>query len=864
MDGGFITFEIEVAELTAQNLVEENAVPVGRLEENDEQQQQTDSNNNTLDENENGGVRLLRVRSLQQDNLQRTKQQSSGGKSIIQTDESLDVIITFDGFTIGINPDRMSELLVSGIEGIDFTRELQQSRIDFFSEATVSSATETAEKEFLVDDDVVEDDVESNSRFSVLISYMVPIVVIGFALGSLFYHKCYGKGKQSHQRHSNAHRHQNAIERAQIGGTTATPMAAAATTTTDNDDAIVIANNSKHEENNGSHFNFHRHVPTSLKTVEETENGRTNQVEDGQSAFTRFVTALNLHLAITKSKNSSTDEEANEADEGSNTASVRSSGNIIEDDRIPIISDDLVSPMSGISEINETFSVDEKSKFKAYASVLPPMIVIDNIDNGPDVAALTPVMMATSSTAANSKGLQDSSVRSSSTPLEELDTFASEFRKQISRSSSSNAPDSRHPSYAGSFYGTGSSSALDVSSGRVSLFGPKAEDEDDDRLIEGIVSDEWDGDDLFSPIPSNITTNDGEIDNEQDPLPNPEQISSSSNSDENDEASLNSPVNVPIDAAKHMRIYGTWDGSPSSSEVIANLNTKLSSSSMPAVLHRGAKMEGPLPKDRAMLPPKRPPTPEMRQFDSDQQHQRLPFPKPTPFGQALIGGSNNRTGCEGHWRKSSTDTAPDLPKNSSSVSALSTDDLIITGSKSDGSNHNTNKLEFEAPRKGNWGLVLEYSSRTGPRIYTVKDYSPLFGLVQKGDKLLEIDGKNVSQSNLTDVTKLLKGKSSSYPYHRPTSSTIPIIISRSSSYNNIESPAVLDNSFLSRNGLHHQHNGDYNHKRHGSYGSYDSAESSGSRVVEDVDDDNNNGEYYLDHHQEQRQTPFDYDSRNEI
>ena len=233
-----------------------------------------------------------------------------------------------------------------------------------------------------------------------------------------------------------------------------------------------------------------------------------------------------------------------------------------------------------------------------------------------------------------------------------------------------------------------------------------------------------------------------------------------------------------------------------------------------------------------------------------------------------IGGSSSSTGSEGHRRKSSTDTAPDLPKNSSSISALSTDDLMIAGSKSDGSNYNTSRLEFEAPRKGNWGLVLESSSKTGPRIYAVKDYSPLFGLVQKGDKLLEIDGKNVSQSNLTEVTKLLKGKSSSYPYHRPTSTTMPIVISRSSICN-IDSSAAIENS---RDFTNTSLSSNYNHKRNDSYSSYGSAGNSGSRIVEDVDGDNqnsNNVVYYFDHHQKaqnrpQYQSSFDHDSSNEI
>jgi len=271
----------------------------------------------------------------------------------------------------------------------------------------------------------------------------------------------------------------------------------------------------------------------------------------------------------------------------------------------------------------------------------------------------------------------------------------------------------------------------------------------------------------------------------------------------------------------------------------------------------------------------------------EQQNRRPSFPKFTPIARAFIGTSSGSSlgsiVSEKHKRQSSSDTAPELPKNNSSISALSSEELMIENSKSDGSNVNSsNRLEFEAPREGNWGLVLESSSKTGPRIYAVKDYSPLFGLVQKGDKLLEIDGKNVAKSNLTDVTKLLKGKH----YHRSTSTTMPIVVSRSP-FPNIHSSAHSGshNASYGSNDLNHQHPGysDPNHKRNNSFGSFGSNGSSGSRVVEDVDDDsnnnnnNNNNNNTAVHHQDQHQnnqgsnaqwnavdSSFEYDSSNQI
>lgn len=66
--------------------------------------------------------------------------------------------------------------------------------------------------------------------------------------------------------------------------------------------------------------------------------------------------------------------------------------------------------------------------------------------------------------------------------------------------------------------------------------------------------------------------------------------------------------------------------------------------------------------------------------------------------------------------------------------------------------------EFDAPRNGQLGLVIESDDFTGLVVYSVKDYSPLLGLVQKGDKIVQVDGKNTSLCNLTDMSRLLSTK----------------------------------------------------------------------------------------------------------
>lgn len=101
---------------------------------------------------------------------------------------------------------------------------------------------------------------------------------------------------------------------------------------------------------------------------------------------------------------------------------------------------------------------------------------------------------------------------------------------------------------------------------------------------------------------------------------------------------------------------------------------------------------------------------------------------------------------------------------------------------SDGSRNTTKKsqedfvrLEFTTPRNGHLGILLDRTSSNRPYIYAVKDYSPLFGMVLKGDELVEIDGKNVSKRNVTDVEKLLNLKPSAY---RNSCSSLRITVSR--------------------------------------------------------------------------------------
>jgi hypothetical protein len=102
-----------------------------------------------------------------------------------------------------------------------------------------------------------------------------------------------------------------------------------------------------------------------------------------------------------------------------------------------------------------------------------------------------------------------------------------------------------------------------------------------------------------------------------------------------------------------------------------------------------------------------------------------------------------------HKRKSSSDISEDLHESGDTLGGDTFSQKI--------------RLTFEAPRKGQLGLLLEPDdSGSGLMVGAVKDYSPLLGLVEKGDRLIEIDGKNISQSSVAEVTKILKANQSPY------------------------------------------------------------------------------------------------------
>ena len=74
------------------------------------------------------------------------------------------------------------------------------------------------------------------------------------------------------------------------------------------------------------------------------------------------------------------------------------------------------------------------------------------------------------------------------------------------------------------------------------------------------------------------------------------------------------------------------------------------------------------------------------------------------------------------------------------------------------------RLEFEAPRNGQLGLILEAENAGSITVRSVKDYSPLLGLIQPGDTIVEVDHIDTTSCNLEDMTRLLTATKPSESY----------------------------------------------------------------------------------------------------
>jgi hypothetical protein len=104
-------------------------------------------------------------------------------------------------------------------------------------------------------------------------------------------------------------------------------------------------------------------------------------------------------------------------------------------------------------------------------------------------------------------------------------------------------------------------------------------------------------------------------------------------------------------------------------------------------------------------------------------------------------------------RTSLDGAAASSDKNSSSQHSRQGSKESLSSGENDG---DAIRHTFWAPRKGKLGLVIECSTG-GPVVVQVKDYSPLLGQVLPGDKIAKVDGVATLHMNMSEVNSLLNG-----------------------------------------------------------------------------------------------------------
>lgn len=227
------------------------------------------------------------------------------------TGSTLEVSVLFDGFTIGLTGDEVSELIVSGIDSSAFETALQQSN-DFFSVAKVSSTSEVDNE---VGAEIEGEEKTGASTATVVVAVLVSVSVFTFVLGACVYHGTSGQWvpQMKLPRLSNANLENNSSPRLSIPGS---PPAA------------------------------------SLLSFDESRAG------EATNGFVRLM------LSLSRSNSRSTDPDDSESHPSSDDPCLA-----------PII-----SPMSEQSE-------ESAPAEHPLANIIPPMIVIENIDDDAEICA---------------------------------------------------------------------------------------------------------------------------------------------------------------------------------------------------------------------------------------------------------------------------------------------------------------------------------------------------------------------------------------------------------------------------------------------------------------------------------------------
>jgi hypothetical protein len=109
----------------------------------------------------------------------------------LETGQTLKLSFTFEGFSIGLTTDEVTDLLVTGIGSDAFTSQLRGSGDPFFLTALASSASEV---DAMLDSSEVDDDGKKGpSTATVVVSTLVSVSVFTFAIGALIYQNRSGK-----------------------------------------------------------------------------------------------------------------------------------------------------------------------------------------------------------------------------------------------------------------------------------------------------------------------------------------------------------------------------------------------------------------------------------------------------------------------------------------------------------------------------------------------------------------------------------------------------------------------------------------------------------------------------------------------
>lgn len=316
------------------------------------------------------GIHERRLRRNLQEEINKQVSQKVIRKEIVV------VTVVFEGFSIGMSHDTISEILVSGIKSAGFTLALQGSD-PFFKKAVISSAAETTDTSV---HEPVEEEREGPSSASVLVTIFT---VIGLVTILMFAHanreriEAWWIQKRLH-RLSNHSSDLDAAGRPRIvsidmigrgipesnleRAVSRIKAIMAKLRPNKSDDLQKLYGASSPRQNSASQASrvSHQGSPNNVASLLSFDNS-THTLANGSASnsIRRLITSSSIPPAGSKS--------STEPDDSS--ASVEKEDNFHDELR----------PSSPMSEVTEESNQAEHPLSK----VIPPMIVIDNIEDGP-------------------------------------------------------------------------------------------------------------------------------------------------------------------------------------------------------------------------------------------------------------------------------------------------------------------------------------------------------------------------------------------------------------------------------------------------------------------------------------------------